>query len=50
MVFLLPGLLIDALFVHLAESTDLVTVVANQELAAGFMADGYARATNKLGV
>ena len=49
-VFLLPGLLIDALFVHLAESTDLVTVVANQELAAGFMADGYARATNKLGV
>lgn len=49
-VFLVPGLQIDPLFAHLAAQRRFRLVVANHELAAGFMADGYARASHKLGI
>ena len=49
-VFLVPGAQVDPLSMELAKSPQLTTVIANHELAAGFMADGYARASHKVGV
>lgn len=49
-VFLVPGAQVDPLSTQLAKSRQLSTVIANHELAAGFMADGYARASQLPGV
>ncbi len=48
-VFTVPGLQIDPLNRALAARPDLRAVVANHELAAGYMADGHARASGRPG-
>ena len=49
-VFLVPGAQVDPLTQSIAASPDLKMVVSNHELASGFMADGYARASSRPGV
>lgn len=48
-VFLVPGKQIDPLFHSLTHSC-IKPILANHELGAGYMADGYARATRRIGV
>ncbi len=48
-VFTVPGLQIDPLNQALAARPAMRTVIANHELAAGYMADGYARASGRPG-
>jgi len=43
-VFLLPSATIDGLCAAIARRSDLTPIVVNNELSAGFMADGFARA------
>jgi acetolactate synthase-1/2/3 large subunit len=49
-VFAVPGLQIQPLLEALAESKRIRSVYPAHELAAGYMADGYARATGRLGI
>jgi len=49
-VFILPGLQIQPLMIRLAVAEGLQVIIANDEQNAGFMADGYARASGKIGV
>ncbi len=49
-VFLVPGGQIAALLEALASTDQIQVVVANHELGAAYMADGYARATKKIAV
>ena len=49
-VFLVPGAQIDPFFAALSKSESLRPVIANHELGAGYMADGYARAGGTPGV
>lgn len=49
-VFVVPGAQIDPLIKALAASPSITTIVANHELTAGYMADGYARACGGIGV
>jgi hypothetical protein len=48
-VFIVPGQQIDPLNRALSRSVQLRPVVANHELAAGYMADAYARASGGIG-
>lgn len=48
-VFLVPGAQIDPLCQRLSEKPAPQAIVASHELSAGFMADGYARASGKIG-
>jgi acetolactate synthase-1/2/3 large subunit len=49
-VSLVPGMEIDPFLLQLAELPEVRTVVATHEGAAGFIADGYARASQRIGV
>lgn len=49
-VFLVPGAQIDPLCRRLSETPAPQAIVASHELSAGFMADGYARASGQVGV
>ncbi|MFV0258024.1 MAG: thiamine pyrophosphate-dependent enzyme [Acidimicrobiales bacterium] len=49
-VFALPGIQLDGLFDAFAKAGDIRIVHTRHEQAAGYMADGYARATGRLGV
>lgn len=49
-VFLVPGAQIDGFAKHLSEEDVPRPIVAGHELAAGFMADGYSRASGRPGV
>ncbi len=49
-VFLVPGKSVDPLMRSIASDDRLMGIVATSELGAGYMADGYARASGKLGV
>lgn len=49
-VFLVPGKLVYPLLQSVNQAPTLKGVVAAHETAAGFMADGYARASGKFGV
>lgn len=49
-VFLVPGAQVDPLAMRLLEKPAPRPIIATHELSAGFMADGYARASNKPGV
>lgn len=49
-LFLVPGAQIDPLCKRLSEETGPQAIVASHEISAGFMADGYARASGKTGV
>lgn len=49
-VFTVPGAPILPLLDELSRSPDISIIVVNHELAAGYMADGYARATGNIGV
>lgn len=49
-VFLVPGAQIDPLCRRLSEQRAPQAIVASHELSAGFMADGYARASHQVGV
>ena len=48
-VFLVPGMQIDPLVKALAAHPAVTPIVANHESAAGYMADGYARARGGMG-
>ena len=48
-VFVVPGMQIDPLVRALANHATLTPILANHELAAGYMADGYARASGGIG-
>ena len=48
-IFLVPGKQIDSLFNSLTHSC-IQPILANHELGAGYMADGYARATRRIAV
>lgn len=48
-IFGIPGAHIDPLLIASANS-DVETIINTHELSAGYMADGYARGSNKLGV
>lgn len=48
-VFIVPGMQIDPLVKALANHPAMLPIVANHELAAGYMADGYARAGGGIG-
>lgn len=48
-VFVVPGMQIDPLVKALARHPAMAPIVANHELAAGYMADGYARACGGIG-
>ncbi|MDI1292740.1 MAG: thiamine pyrophosphate-binding protein [Methylobacter sp.] len=50
LVFLVPGGQIAALLDALASTDQIQVIVANHELGAAYMADGYARATKKIAV
>ena len=49
-IFLVPGSQIDPLSATIAEESTLETIVTCHELGAGFMADGYSRATGRPGI
>jgi acetolactate synthase-1/2/3 large subunit len=49
-VFLVPGAQIAPLLDVLASTNQIQTIVANHELGAAYMADGYARATKKVSI
>jgi acetolactate synthase I/II/III large subunit len=49
-VFTIPGRLIDPLFDSCVNSGQIQPIIANHEMGAGFMADGYARAAQHRGV
>lgn len=49
-VFLVPGAQIDPLCRRLSDQTAPQAIVASHEQSAGFMADGYARASHQVGV
>src|SRR4051812_43245931 len=49
-IFLVPGEEIDPLVATLGAQSTIKTIVTNHEEGAGFMADGYARIRNELGV
>jgi acetolactate synthase-1/2/3 large subunit len=49
-VFLVPGSQIVSLLNELSQTPEITPIVANHELAAGYMADGYARVTEHAGV
>jgi acetolactate synthase-1/2/3 large subunit len=49
-VFLVPGGEIDPLVTALGAQSEIKTIVTSHEEGAGFMADGYARMHNQLGV
>jgi acetolactate synthase-1/2/3 large subunit len=48
-VFIVPGMQIDPLVKALANHPVVLPILANHELAAGYMADGYARAGGGIG-
>lgn len=48
-IFLVPGKMIYPL-AHAIDRSDIKEIVAAHETACGYMADGYARASNKFGV
>ncbi len=48
-VFVVPGMQIDPLVKALANHATITPIIANHELAAGYMADGYARACGGIG-
>ena len=48
-VFVVPGMQIDPLVKALAKHPTVTPIIANHELAAGYMADGYARACDGIG-
>ena len=48
-VFVVPGMQIDPLVKALANHPAMLPIIANHELAAGYMADGYARASGGIG-
>jgi acetolactate synthase I/II/III large subunit len=48
-VFIVPGMQVDPLVKALANHPTMRPIVANHELAAGYMADGYARAGGGIG-
>lgn len=48
-VFVVPGMQIDPLVKALANHPAMLPIIANHELAAGYMADGYARAGGGIG-
>ncbi|MGO9569990.1 MAG: thiamine pyrophosphate-binding protein [Desulfomonilaceae bacterium] len=49
-VFMVPGGLIDPFYPELTESTGVRPIVAAHEGGAAYMADGYGRASGRLGV
>ena len=49
-VFTIPGRFIDPLFESVVNSDQIEPIIANHEMGAGFMADGYARAAQNRGV
>ncbi|MFV0525811.1 MAG: thiamine pyrophosphate-dependent enzyme [Acidimicrobiales bacterium] len=49
-IFALPGIQLDGLFDALAKAGDIRVVHTRHEQAAGYMADGYSRATGRVGV
>ena len=49
-VFLVPGKLIYPIVEKIAHSDHLEGIMATSELASGYMADGFARASGKVGV
>jgi thiamine pyrophosphate-dependent acetolactate synthase large subunit-like protein len=49
-VFLVPGRSVDPLVREIARDDRLMGIVTTSELGSGYMADGYARASGKLGV
>ena len=49
-VFVVPGMQIDPLVKALAKHANVQPILATHELAAGYMADGYARARGGLAV
>ena len=49
-LFLVPGMHIDPLCEALAQQCALRTIVASHELGAAYMADGYSRVSQNLGV
>src|SRR5579862_5352082 len=48
-IFLVPGGLIDPFLPAFARQKNLIPIVAAQEGGAAYMADGYARASGKMG-
>jgi acetolactate synthase-1/2/3 large subunit len=49
-VFMVPGGLIDEFMYAFGDATGVTAIVAAHETGAGFMADGYARASGRFGV
>jgi len=49
-VFMVPGGLIDPFYPDLGDQTGIRPIVAAHEAGAAYMADGYARASGRLGV
>ncbi|MFA6915007.1 MAG: thiamine pyrophosphate-binding protein [Parachlamydiales bacterium] len=49
-IFMVPGGLIDPFLTAFDSGIDITPIVAAQEGGAAYMADGYARASNKFGV
>lgn len=49
-VFLVPGLQIDPIVAELCNTSGLQVITATHELTAGYMADGYARASGRPGI
>lgn len=49
-VFMVPGILVEHLAWEMASDENLSVIIACHELGAGFMADGYARASGNPGV
>ncbi len=49
-VFMVPGGLIDDFYAEFGDKTGVTAIVAAHEGGAGYMADGYARASGRFGV
>ena len=49
-VFVVPGLQIDPIFRELCQTREIRVITATHELTAGYMADGFARASGRPGV